>query len=339
VSEGAICLFDGRKVLLPDATPKGLVGHYTFDDVKILDSSGNGNHGKFAIPSGPGANAYGSSAMFNGFDWVEIPHTPSFAGSTFSISMWIYIYKDPATTVKHGGRWCPLLHKGASADDGAPSLSIHTEKRQAKMSVATTSDQHPLGEFKESNAKLPVNRWAHVAMVRTATENVLYINGIRDSKVRTEGAAVGNKGSLFIGGVPWLADSCHISSYVDEVRVYSRPLLEDEIQAEASPALGGIEPAMVQLGCKECDVTTASRSCIAGYHLCTAMELHTGGYQVARLQGYADWHTHVWSHGQYAKTTAAAGTSAHAAEMAFSTAGNGAAPPAKGLGLCCNDNR
>lgn len=118
--------------LFPPFSPflslKGLVGHYTFDEVKILDSSGNGNHGKFAIPSGPGANAYGSSAMFNGHDYVEIPHSPNFASNSFSVSMWIYVYKDPAATTKHSAQYCPILHKGTSQDDGCPSLSVHNRK-------------------------------------------------------------------------------------------------------------------------------------------------------------------------------------------------------------------
>ena len=204
-------------------------------------------------------------------------------------------------------------------------------QRDIKLSVATNSDQHPTGEFKASSARMPINRWAHIALVRTPTESVLYVNGIRDSKLQTEGAAVPNQGPLYIGGVPWLIDKCHIASYIDEVRYYSRPLLEEEIQAEASPALGGIEPSMVQLGCVGCDVTTASRKCLKGYHLCTAMELHTGGYQVARLQGYADWQTHVWSEAQYQKEKA---SSSKHTERAFSNAG-AAAAPAKGLGLCC----
>ena len=33
--------------------------------------------------------------------------------------------------------------EAAGAWDGAPSLSIHTEKRQVKLSVATTSEEPP----------------------------------------------------------------------------------------------------------------------------------------------------------------------------------------------------
>ena len=41
---GALCVFGGKKVVLPDATQPGLTGRWTFDEVKPIDSSGNGNH-------------------------------------------------------------------------------------------------------------------------------------------------------------------------------------------------------------------------------------------------------------------------------------------------------
>ena len=110
-------MFEGRKVLLPDATPKGLVAHYTFDEIKVLDSSGNSNHAKYAIPAGPGVGGKGASAMFNGFDSVEVPHSPSFDSKVFSVSFWMYLYKDPAASVRHGAKWCPILQKGGNKDE------------------------------------------------------------------------------------------------------------------------------------------------------------------------------------------------------------------------------
>lgn len=36
VTEAGICLFNGEKVLTSDAQPKGLVGHWSFDDSRVL---------------------------------------------------------------------------------------------------------------------------------------------------------------------------------------------------------------------------------------------------------------------------------------------------------------
>ena len=36
VTEMGICLFNGQKVLTADAQPKGLIGHWSFDDAHVL---------------------------------------------------------------------------------------------------------------------------------------------------------------------------------------------------------------------------------------------------------------------------------------------------------------
>lgn len=336
IAEGSICLFNGKKVLMADATPKSLIGHWSFDEAKVLDSSGNANHGKNSIPAGPGFGGHGSSAMFNGFDWAEIPHSPSFNSKEYSITFWMFLYKDPATAVRHGSRWCPILHKGKSNDEKSPSLVVNSKTREMRFVSTTGNTQAPDGEEVLSFARVPVRRWVHVALVRQEAKSLLYINGILDAANATVGKTTTNTGPLYVGGVPWLSDACHLSSYVDGLRFYSRDLSVDEIQAEAAPALGGIEPGFVRLGCLSCSLSEAGEKCPADYHLCTAMELHTGGYQVARVMGYSNWDTHVWTHGAFAKEQASGG-GALAAELAFTAVKEGTQK--LGLGLCCNDLR
>ena len=110
----------------------------------------------------------------------------------------------------------------------------------------------------------------------------LYINGILDSIAPTEGFTMTNTHPLYLGGTPWHAEDCSVPMFMDHFRFYNRELKEAEIEAEASPALGGIEPSFVQLGCVNCPLEEAIEECIEGYHLCTSIELHTGGYQIAR---------------------------------------------------------
>jgi len=316
MANGGICLFGGRKVLLPDAHPKGLVGHWTFDQVKPIDTSGNYNHGKNSIPPGPGVGARGASALFNGFDYVEVPHSPSFAAQEFAVTFWAFLSHAP---VAHGAdRLCPLLHKGKVNNDHAPSLLLNTRTRALKFVVSTDSDEHPSGEFVESNARMPVQRWTHFALVRKAHGLQLYVNGILDAEKTPTAATVLNEGPLYIGAVPWLRDTCNLNVLIDEVRFYSRTLDHDEVQAEAAPALGGIEPGFMHFGCSDCTVEKAAESCRDGYHLCTAMELHTGGYQVARTMGFVDWTSHVWTHAALKEE---------------------ANKEALGVGLCCTDQR
>ena len=39
VTEMGICLFNGQKVLTADAQPKGIIGHWSFDDAYVLTIS------------------------------------------------------------------------------------------------------------------------------------------------------------------------------------------------------------------------------------------------------------------------------------------------------------
>lgn len=317
MANGGICLFNGRKVLLPDAAPKGMVGHWTFDAIKPLDNSGNYNHGRNPIPPGPGVGSIGSSAMFNGFDYVQIPHSRSFTSEEYAVSFWVYLTHQPVTNGP--GRQCPLLHKGGTGEEMSPALTLATDSRKLRFVQTTDSDEFPDGEFIQSHARMPVQRWAHFALVRKAHAMQLWVNGILEDERASGAKTILNDGPLYIGSVPWLRDQCNLRTYIDEVRFYARPLTRDEIQAEAAPALGGVEPAFLHFGCDDCAVVKAAESCREGYHLCTAMELHTGGYQAARTMGYIDWATpRVWTHSMLKDDSAKDQT---------------------GVGLCCTDQR
>lgn len=91
VVDGPICLFNGQKIIVPDAVPPGLIGHWTFDDKKFLDFSGNKNHALNTVPVGAQRFGHGYSAMFNGENYVEIGHSDSLNVKEFSITFWIFL--------------------------------------------------------------------------------------------------------------------------------------------------------------------------------------------------------------------------------------------------------
>ena len=145
---------------------------------------------------------------------------------------------------------------------------------------------------------------------------------------------------------------------IDEMRVYSRPITVDEIQAEAAPALGGTRPTFLHLGCVDCVLEAARKSCDKDYHLCTSMELHTAGYHVARTMGYVDWRTHVWTHadaearaeadaadeggGSGSSSSSGSGSGSSGASSFLSLAEGARARAGDsmvGVGLCCSDMR
>lgn len=148
-----------------------------------------------------------------------------------------------------------------------------------------------------------------------------------DSENTTVGTIVHNTGPIFLGGDPW-RPAGGFDGFIDEFKFYGRALTTDEIQAEASPALGGVEPAFLELGCMGCTLNAAHSTCRAGYHLANTRDLFAGGYQLARTMGWATSSSHVWT-----AEEAEAGS-----ETNSSWSGVAAGTQLTGLGLCCIDN-
>lgn len=210
--------------------------------------------------------------------------------------------------------------------------------------MTTDGDGPAAVESFETNARLSRGRWFHVALVRMDNQRMtrLYINGILDDSHSTQGYAQPNKEPLYVGGDALSHDRCDVPLYVDELRVYNRPLTPDEIQAEAAPALAGIEPSFVRLACVSCPLQTALQNCPDGYHICNSLELHIGGYQVARALGWLEKGAHIWSHTPTANSEVQDGaghkTSPAPAPAPVIAVAPTAASGLLGLGLCCADS-
>lgn len=246
---------------------------------------------------------------------------------------------------------------GAATDEGrysgTPTILYDRETRRLGVEMATgTGDAINIEGF-ESNARLGKGRWYHVALVRLDGQRRtrLYVNGILDASQGTQGyLAAASTEPLFIGGDPAERNQCGLPLYMDELKIYDRPITPDEIQAEASPAFAGVEPSFVRLACISCPLEMATRNCPDGYHICNSLEMHMGGYQVARTMGWLERDSHVWSHtpvsaiqeldkglphAVVAGAPPAAATEPCADIFEPLSPGPSAAPV--GLGLCCSD--
>ena len=120
-------------------------------------------------------------------------------------------------------------------------------------------------------------RTARNAGGQTISDLTLWLNGVQDVSSSTKfGPSIGNM-EPFVVGSPENeknAGACKIAMYVDELKTYSEGLETDVfpefVKAEASPALGGIDPGFARCGCTQCTSTEASAdACSEGYHLCT----------------------------------------------------------------------
>lgn len=373
---GALCFGSGPddpdgdgfgQVVLPPNLPDGVVGYWPFDQASPLDASGNQGHGLGHLNAGPSLGGHGSSAYFR-HTFLQMPGSGAFSTKDFSYTFWIYLIpegelranKAPAPKGLGSPATCPVLRKGLdtrSQDFGrryaaAPAVLLDLASRRLQIELATEtgvpgSSGAGMAETFQSNSRLKTGRWFHVALVRVDSENLvrLYVNGVLDSTKRTKGSTRVNSEPLFVGGDPLSKDSCDMPFYLDELKVYNRHATPDEIQAEASPALSGVEPYFVRLACADCTLEQAQQSCPDEYHICDSLEMHLGGYQVARSLGWLEKGAHVWIHqaestwGPPGSTPTPAPVPAPAPLVASSLTEPAPAPagPALGLGLCCID--
>eukprot|EP01017_Pseudomicrothorax_dubius_P038066 TRINITY_DN5655_c0_g1_i4.p1 TRINITY_DN5655_c0_g1~~TRINITY_DN5655_c0_g1_i4.p1 ORF type:complete len:187 (-),score=32.38 TRINITY_DN5655_c0_g1_i4:11-571(-) len=176
----------------------------------------------------------------------------------------------------------------------------------------------PYGEFVTSNALLIPNRWTFIAITYDGTRMKLLINGIVDGFNITDGKYLVNEYPITIGVPDPLKDLCRLSFWAEEFRFYNRAVSDIELEAEMS--LHGIEPSYFKLGCVDCTLDEALKSCLEGYHICTRDEILTGGFQLARRIGWTERNRNIWS--------SEAVNEDYMARLTNDTLG---------LGLCCND--
>lgn len=345
-------------MLLPPALSEGLAGFWSFDEALALDVSGQGSHGVSSVTPGPAFAGQGSSAFFRR-SFMLIDGAEKLALRDFSYTFWLYIVEHAE---HHSGpQFCPLLRKGldgateagSSPSASSPAILFDRGSRRLRVEMATAVDGGPKEvEGFESNARLSTGRWYHVAVARLDGQRRtrLYVNGILDTSESTKGFTLANEEPLYVGSDPVALHQCDMPVYIDELKVHNRPLIPDEIQAEAATSLAGIEPAFVRLACIDCPLQTAMENCPDKYHICNSLELHMGGYQVARTLGWLDKKSHVWSHAPVSNTALQSGgglgptsalQTAHK-KMHIVSLGPGMEAPSKseglGLGICCADS-
>jgi len=311
------------------AAAPDLVAHYTFDDRSGLDQSGSANHAKVAPLAGPGHGPHGNGAWFDGTTLMEIPHIPQMMGNDLSVSFWMYLLEDSTNSYR------TIFRKAHSAGDMTPALMLLPNDRRLHMRIGTT--QARVTGF-DSTAVIPLRRWTHVAYVlKGGSALSLYVNGVKDCPQHRrsstgcppggatyawdEGDVVHNTGPLYVGGDPFMSGT---AMFLDELKVYTRPLSERALVLEANAALGPAGPRFVKLGCGNCTEFELEASCSEhdDYHPCLCQELMGGGLQNARVNGWlrgpsSNWRFHTVVQNKHSCTLLGDSSERHAKQTGF----------------------
>ena len=195
----------------------GLAGHWPFEEGRgaaAADASGNIRHG--SLVSGPvwragrtggglalsGRGAHVAIDASSGLNDLEI----------FSATAWI---KLPAS-----GREQVIVDQRIDWDEGF-AMYVNTSGRL----LAYLNEDSLTG-----SARLDDDAWHHVAAVYDGEELKLFVDGQQDGSDWMDEGAMAAEGGFRIGGPTWdREDPSYFSGVLDEVRLYNRPLSDEEV--------------------------------------------------------------------------------------------------------------
>ncbi len=201
----------------------GKLAHWKCDEgtgLKLSDSSGNGNiadlqEGAAWTTSG----RFGSALSLDGKGYAKVSHSSTLEvgkdGNDFSVSFWIRPIKDHTEN-----NYLSIMHKGNDDTQRTFALWMMPENNRVHFRISTDQDPNAGGN---STINLEINKWNHIAYVKSGSQLKLYVNGILDeaATVNLQGTVASNDGPLYLGKDPWYDG---IKGDLDEIRIYDYAL-------------------------------------------------------------------------------------------------------------------
>ena len=225
----------------------GLVGHWEFED-NANDSSVEGNDGTANGGVTYVTGKVGKAASFDGVnDYIRVPNDASFnfGGGSFSVAVWIKptASLDNARVVENRGT-------GTFGSNDGWQLKIRASGSRWHVRGATIDDGSDYLSCQGCTTSRAYGEWYHLTMIYENDESLrLYINGELEGDLPSGTlGSFDNTLPLVIGAA--LAhdgtedtNSQFYEGLIDELRLYDRVLLDEEIRtlALAHPQLGDWE--------------------------------------------------------------------------------------------------
>lgn len=165
----------------------------------------------------------------DGAGWLRVDEPAVFNAPDLTAALWV----KPATL---RGRRGLVVKRFA----GGEAPFILTQNGAALGFEATDADHHWSFNF-QSPAVLKEGQWTHVAAVARRGEGVaLYADGKRVAEKKNAADRIANDEPLIVGREQWGGDPAttktagFFAGDLDDVKVWTRALTADEIQAEAA---------------------------------------------------------------------------------------------------------
>jgi hypothetical protein len=199
----------------------GLVAAYGFDEpsgTRVLDVSGQANHGSLTNVTRTSEGRFGSALSFNGRNsMVTVPANPALdLTSGMTLAAWVYPdsqqtrFQSIITKERPGGLTY-ALHGSSPGGKADSTLSLGSGYRSLK-----------------GGSPLPAKTWSHLAMTYDGTSQRLYVNGVQVGSRKFSGSLPTASNPLRIGNNGILKGRA-FDGRIDEVRIYDRALSHGEI--------------------------------------------------------------------------------------------------------------
>jgi hypothetical protein len=222
-----------------DAAPPitvDLQGYWPFDG-DALDGSGNGHDGTLVNAPGYVGGKLDQAISLDGpSDQYVTAAIPTSISPPWSVSVWVNKQGPPQIYNASG-----LLDGGTGADWTCIRAEQYGSGDPPK--VGLTKYEAPDNHNHYWDYALPTGSWAHLVFVCTATGTELYVDNV------SQGELTGAGDSMLVW-IDWIGKThnygCPMDAYLDDLAVWSRPLLGSEIawlyNGGAGNAVGGTPP-------------------------------------------------------------------------------------------------
>ncbi|MEI6746785.1 MAG: LamG domain-containing protein [Methylococcaceae bacterium] len=214
----ALCLSMGISQNANADLKDGLVAHWSFDDCRATDNSGNGHDGTLGGNPQCVDGVKGKAFSLDGVDdYFNVENSPLFNVDKHSI----------VTSIKSSvggiiiGKVNPWTYE-------AINLVLNSENSKLHTSFAT---DYEVNHAIESVKTIADDKWHFVAMIYDGAFIKFYIDGILDSSYPRTGTVRTNNNDLAIGrhGGAANGNDGFFNGLIDDTRIYNRALTEAEV--------------------------------------------------------------------------------------------------------------
>ena len=202
--------------------------HWTFDDAgdqQANDTSGEGKHAILGSTNGVDADdphwvdhgLLGSAIKLDGGQYLKTP-------SIFDIGSGSVTYSVLAKQIDSSGYQYLISNKDDFADNFF-RVGFGEGTDAGKIRAYSEMDGNAKKIF--VSAQTYTGAWRHIVVTRTDTTGKLYVDGNFIETFDTVGGDIGTSDPWFIGQSG--AESDFFKGYIDEIRIYSRRLTDDDV--------------------------------------------------------------------------------------------------------------